>query len=512
MQTLKSLTIRSFHEGLLSKRFSTLEIAQAFFNHIKETDGFDELTTGPKIGAYLSLAEEEALKQAEAVDLSLAKGEEVGQLAGVPLAIKDNILIKGQPATAGSKILENYIASYDAGVIQKLKEEKAVFLGKTNMDEFAMGSSTENSAFGPTRNPHDLERVAGGSSGGSAAAVAAHMTLAALGSDTGGSVRQPAAFCGVVGLNPTYGTVSRSGLIAMASSLDQIGPITKTVEDAAIIFGAIAGKDPMDSTNSPQIGAAPNEELLDPKLENVRGLTIGLPKEYFAGNLAPEVEKGVSSAIEKIKGLGLAFKEVSLPHTKYGLSVYYIIVPAEVSANLAKFDGIRYSRNTRHITRNTKLQEIYFKQRGGGFGVEVKRRIILGTFVLSSGYYDAYYEKAQRVRALIRRDFEEVFKGVDVLLAPTTPTPAFKIEEKTSDPISMYLADVFTIPTKLAGLPAVSIPVENSATGNWQLATGLPDARCQKPEARLPVGFQLIGKPFREVDILGLGQYYEKLK
>ncbi len=488
MNILRDLTIKSFHEGLVAKKFKALEITQAIFGHIKESDG--------KIGAYLNTLEEDAVKEAETADIAVAKNENIGQLAGVPLAIKDNILIKESRATAGSKILENYIASYDAGVIQKLRTEGAVFLGKTNLDEFAMGSSTENSAFHITRNPHDPERVPGGSSGGSTAAVAAHLAVAGLGSDTGGSIRQPAAFCGVVGLKPTYGAVSRSGLIAMASSLDQIGPITKTVEDAAILFGAIAGHDPLDATSKDHDYG--NDDLLNPKFESVKKLKIGLPKEYFAGGIDPQIQKGVKRAIEKIKSLKIEFKEISLPHTKYALSCYYIIMPAEVGSNLARFDGIRYARNEKLKMENGKLQEIYLKQRGLGFGQEVKRRIILGTFVLSSGYYDAYYEKAQKVRALIRKDFEDAFEKADVILAPVTPTLPFKIGEKSSDPISMYLSDVFTIPANLAGLPAISIPTESPSAQNYS-------------KENLPIGFQLIGKPWREVDILGLGQYYEKL-
>ena len=518
MKLLSELTIKSFHEGLMNKKFSALEIVQAFFGHIKETDGFGglttggstTLTTGKKIMAYLSLAEESALKDAEQVDLAVAKDEPVGVLAGVPLAIKDNILIKDLPATAASKILQNYVASYDATVIKKLKTERAVFLGKTNLDEFAMGASTENSGFQITKNPHDTGRVPGGSSGGSAAAVAAHMAVAALGSDTGGSVRQPSSFCGVVGLKPTYGAVSRSGLIAMASSLDQIGPITKTVEDAAILFKTISGRDELDATAAaPPAGGEYGDELLNPDYKNVKGLVVGLPEEYFIKGISPEVSAAIEDAIEKIKSLGLEFKKVSLPHTKYDLSCYYIVVPAEVSANLARFDGVRYSRiiadetrmNADDISENLRvnqhksaLVDLYTGQRGMGFGAEAKRRIILGTFVLSSGYYDAYYEKAQRVRTLIKKDFDEVFKKVDVVLTPVAPTTAFKIGEKTSDPLSMYLSDIFTIPASLAGLPAISIPVRRD------LKTG-----------ELPVGFQLIGKKWREADILGLGQYYERL-
>ncbi len=484
MTTLHNLTIKSFHEGLVKKTFSALEVAQTFFKYIKDTD--------PKIGAYLSLNEENAIRDAEQVDLTIAKDEDVGILAGVPLAIKDNILIKDLPATAASKILENYAASYDATVIQKLRAEKAVFLGKTNLDEFAMGASTENSAFRITKNPHDRERVPGGTSGGSAAAVAGHMAVAALGSDTGGSIRQPSSFCGVVGLKPTYGAVSRFGLIAMASSLDQIGTIAKTVEDAAILFGAINGKDPLDATSAE---VEYGDELFAPRLEEVKRFTVGLPEEYFIGGLDEEMRRAVEEAIQKIKSLGLQFKRISLPHTKYALACYYIVMPAEVSANLARFDGIRYARNEKLEMRNEKLRDIYFKTRGEGFGAEVKRRIILGTFVLSSGYYDAYYLKAQKVRALIKKDFEEVFKEVDVILTPVAPTPAFKIGEKIDDPLAMYLSDIFTVSVNLAGLPAISIPVRK-----YELA-----------KDGLPIGFQLIGKPFREADILGIGQYYEKI-
>ena len=515
MITLHNLTIKSFHEGLKDKKFSALEIVQALFRRINEHDG--------EIKAYLSLLEESAVAQAEKTDIALAKGEEIGALAGVPLAIKDNILIKGHPATAASKILENYIASYDATVIEKLKKENAVFLGKTNLDEFAMGSSTENSAFQTTRNPHDLERVPGGSSGGSAAAVAAHMAFGALGSDTGGSIRQPAAFCGVVGLKPTYGAVSRSGVVALASSLDQIGPLTKTVEDAAILFEAIAGRDPMDSTSAETNYGG---ELLNPDLQKIKNLTVGLPEEYFIPELNSEIRTGTEMAMEKLKSLGLKFKKISLPHAKYSLSCYYIIMPAEVSANLARFDGMRYARiaerrgiNTPNDAetsprlsasspRKSTLEEIYFRQRGKGFGTEAKRRIILGTFVLSSGYYDAYYEKAQKVRALIGQDFKNAFKEVDVIMSPVTPTPPFKIGEKTSDPLSMYLSDIFTIPINLAGLPAISIPVENETRSKKQEIQTMSHVANSMS---LPVGFQLIGKHFHEADILGIGRFYERI-
>lgn len=490
MELLRDLTIKKFHEGLVNKKFSALEIAQASFAHIKEHD--------KEIGAYLSTAEESALRGAEAVDLAIAKDEEVGNLAGVPLGIKDIILIKDQPATAASKILENYIAPYDAHVIKKLKSEKAVFLGKTNLDEFAMGSSTENSAFKVTRNPHDPTRVAGGSSGGSAAAVAAHLAMAALGTDTGGSIRLPASFCGVVGMTPTYGAVSRAGVMAMTSSLDQVGPLTKTVEDAAILFKAIAGQDPLDATSAP---VKYGDELLNPKLATIKNLVVGLPDEYFIDGISPEVARATEEAIQKLKSLGIKFKKVSLPHTKYGLACYYIVVPAEVSSNLARFDGIRYARNADGGADGDKrekrtLAELYFREKGMGFGTEAKRRIILGTFVLSSGYYDAYYEKAQRVRTLIKRDFDEAFKEVDVMLTPVAPAPAFKIGEKIDDPLAMYLSDIFMIQVKLAGLPAISIPTKPSS------------ALAPK---ELPIGFQLIGKKWREEDILGIGQFYEKL-
>jgi aspartyl-tRNA(Asn)/glutamyl-tRNA(Gln) amidotransferase subunit A len=500
-EPLHDLTIKKFHDGLLNKEFSALEVTQAYFRRIKEHD--------PAIGAYLSLAEESATREASAVDVALAEDETLGDLAGVPLAVKDCILIKDLPATAASKILENYVASYDASVIQKLRSERAVFLGKANMDEFAMGSSTENSAFKITHNPHDESCVPGGSSGGSAAAVAAHFAIAALGSDTGGSIRQPAGFCGVVGLKPTYGAVSRSGLIAMASSLDQIGPLTKTVEDAAILFKAIAGGDPLDGTSSDGTDYANITDLdHSAPLEKIKKLTIGLPEEYFIDGLDKAVTDGVQRAIEKLKSLGFNFKKISLPHTKYALSCYYIVMPAEASSNLARFDGVRYARIAGVGAEGEKLNELYLKQRGEGFGAEPKRRAILGTFVLSSGYYDAYYEKAQRTRTLITRDFDAAFKDVDVILTPVTPTPAWKIGAKTNDPLSMYLEDIFTIPVNLAGLPAISIPVDGARNTAALASAG----NSTSPTAvSLPVGFQLIGKKWHEADILGIGQYYEKL-
>lgn len=507
-ETLQNLTIRNFHQGLINKEFSAFEATEAFFDAIEEKN--------QKINAYLRLTKDLALSQANKVDVELAGGKDLGILAGTPLAIKDNILIEDEPATAASKILANYRASYDATVIKKLKQANVIFLGKTNLDEFAMGSSTENSAFKITKNPCDLERVPGGSSGGSAAAVAADMAVAALGSDTGGSIRQPAGFCGVVGLKPTYGAVSRYGLIAMASSLDQIGTIAKTIEDTAILFKEISGRDKMDSTS---IEVKYGDELLNQKLEDVRKLKIGLPKEYFGGGLDKETELAINQAIELLKSLKIEFKEISLPHTKYALSCYYIIIFAEISTNLARFDGIRYSRtqtqaessqrNSASSRRRSALEEIYFRQRGEGFGEEVKRRIILGTFVLSSGYYDAYYAKAQKVRRLIKEDFDKAFQEVDVILTPVSPTPAFKIGEKTDDPLTMYLSDIFTITANLTGLPAVSIPAKKYNINGGEPRRREPGLRPKASE--LPVGFQLIGKPFREADILGIGKYYEEL-
>lgn len=479
---LKNLTIKKFHQGLVDKEFSASEITKEYFSYIEKED--------VKINAYLSLNKDGALESAKEIDAKVIAGENIGLIDGVPIAIKDSILIKGLPATAASKILENYKASYDATVISKLKKADAVFLGKTNMDEFAMGSSTENSAFKITKNPHDLERVPGGTSGGSAAAVASDMAIVSLGSDTGGSIRQPASFCGVVGLKPTYGAVSRFGLMATASSLDQIGPFGKTVEDTAILFNEIKGKDENDSTS---VDKDYEDSILNPNLERVRKLKIGIPKEYFGEGLDSHTQKAIDSAVGNLKGLGFEFKEISLPHTKYALSCYYIIMPAEVSANLARFDGIRYARIQNEEFKAQNLRDIYFKQKGIGFGAEAIRRILLGTFVLSSGYYDAYYSKAQKVRRLIKEDFDKAFDlsagGVDVILAPISPTPAFKIGEKIDDPLSMYLSDIFTISLNLAGLPGISIPV--------------------KGVNGLPVGFQLIGNYFREADILGIGRVYE---
>ncbi len=476
---MRNLTIREFHAGLTGKKFSATEAAREFLSAINKED--------QELGAFLEVREDKALEEARAVDDAVERGGELDFLAGVPLAVKDNMVMEGERTTAGSRILENYTGAYDATVIKKLKQSRAVILGKTNLDEFAMGSSTENSAFQVTKNPRDKSRVPGGSSGGSAAAVAARLALAALGSDTGGSIRQPANFCGVVGLKPTYGAVSRFGLIAMASSLDQIGPIAQTVEDAEILFNAIRGHDPLDATSV--------EFPISNYQLSITDVTIGLPKEYFVPGMDAEVERGMEEAMGRFKKLGARFKEISLPHTPYALSVYYIIVPSEVSANLARFDGLRYSPiiNDQQPT----LKDIYTKTRGGGFGAEAKRRVLLGTFVLSHGYYDAYYLKAQRVRQLIRQDFERVFDvgGVDMILAPVSPTLPFKIGEKANDPLAMYLSDIFTIPINLAGLPSLAMPVKR-----YWMGDGVPE---------LPVGFQLIGKPFRESEILAAGKSYE---
>lgn len=492
---LHDLTIKKVRGLLLSKELSAFELTKEFLKFTEKKD--------KTIGAYVNIFHDAALEQANAVDVKIAKEENVGALAGVPLAIKDNILVRDFPTTAGSKILEHYRAAYNATVVDKLAAEDAVFLGKTNLDEFAMGVSTESSAFQVTRNPRDTERVPGGSSGGSAAAVSGNMAVAALGSDTGGSIRQPTGFCGLVGLRPTYGAVSRYGLIAMASSLDQIGPITKTVEDAATLFQAIAGKDSNDATTI-TTSFVDTAALLDSNC--VKNLKVGLPKEYFEHALHPHTHAALEKAITSIKSIGVSIKKISLPHTKYAVACYYVIVPAEVSSNLARFDGIRYGRGIQIKNKGSssktsssltekikKLESIYFETRAHGFGAEPARRIILGTFVLSSGYYDAYYAKAQKVRALIKQDFDTAFENVDVILAPVSPAPAFKIGEKTDDPLSLYLEDIFTTPASLAGIPAVTIPVHNLETG------------------ALPVGFQLIGRRFHEEDILGLGIYYDKL-
>jgi len=437
-----------------------------------------------QIGAYLTLNREEALAAAKEADAERANGK-VACLLGIPIAIKDLLNVKGQPCTCSSKILEGYTAPYDATAIAKLREAGAILLGRVNMDEFAMGSSTESSAFKKTHNPWDTDRVPGGSSGGSAACVAADEAVAALGSDTGGSIRQPAAFCGCVGLKPTYGMISRYGLTAFASSLDQIGPLTKTVKDSAILLEAIAGHDAKDSTSiDRQVPAFSG--LLD-DTHRLDGMKIGLPKEYFVDGMDPEVEKAVRDAVEHCKSLGAQIVDVSLPHSKYAIAVYYIIATAEASANLARFDGIRYGMR---LDGKNPI-ELYGKTRAAGFGSEVKRRIILGTYVLSSGYYDAYYLRAQKVRTLIRNDFIDAFKQCDAILAPVTPTPAYKIGEKSDDPLKMYLDDILTTPVNLAGICGMSIP-------------------CGFSSAGLPIGLQILGDSFNEVNIFKVGHAYEQ--
>ena len=469
---LSELDVLGAKELLQKGEVSARELVAIYQGEIKSKNR--------NLNAYLETFDD-AFREAEKVDKHLLRGEEPRALEGIPVAVKDNILIEGKICSAGSKMLENYRASYDAHVVKKLKDAGAIILGRTNMDEFAMGSSTENSAYGATKNPYDETRVPGGSSGGSAAAVASNMALAALGSDTGGSIRQPAGFCGVVGLKPTYGAVSRSGLIAMASSLDQIGPITKSVDDAELIFDVIKGKDPKDSTS-----VESKSEILNPKSGKLR---IGIPKEFFGEGINKDVLEIVNLAVETLKGLGHEVKEMSLPHSPYALAVYYIIVPAEVSANLARFDGVRYGL---HKKAKTLIEE-YFKTRAAGFGDEVRRRIILGTYVLSAGYHDAYYGRASKVRALIKKDFEKVFEDADVLITPTSPKPAFKIGEKIDDPMSMYLEDVFLVPANLAGLPAMSLPFGSVERGG----------------ARLPVGVQLMAPWFGENALFEVGRELE---
>jgi aspartyl-tRNA(Asn)/glutamyl-tRNA(Gln) amidotransferase subunit A len=476
MMDLHTLTIHELHDLLIKKEISSRELTEALYRRIGNVEG--------KIGAYLLLTTEEAFRQADNVDGKIAKGERIGDLAGIPLGIKDILCTKGIETTCASKILKGYIPFYDATVIQRLKENDSVFLGKLNMDEFAMGSSTENSGFQVTHNPWDLARIPGGSSGGSAAAVAAGECIGALGTDTGGSIRQPAACCGVVGLKPTYGRVSRYGLVAFASSLDQIGPITKDVEDCAILMNAICGYDPYDSTSV-------KVEVPDYKVslkKDIKGIRIGIPKEYFIEGIDPEVEKSVRDAIDSFKKWGAEIHTISLPHTRYAVAIYYIIATAEASSNLARYDGVKYGFRSKGYR---DLMEMYTQTRAQGFGKEVKRRIILGTYVLSAGYYDAYYRKASQVRTLMRRDFEEAFQKVDVVVAPTAPTPAFRIGEKTEDPLQMYLSDIHTIPVNLAGIPAISVP-------------------CGFSREELPIGLQIMGKHFDEGLLLQVAYQFEQ--
>ncbi len=436
----------------------------------------------PKVRAYITLTTDKAYDMARDAENAIFSGKKT-LLIGIPIAIKDNICTKGILTTCASKILHNFYPPYESTVTSKLLKQKYILTGKTNMDEFAMGSSTENSGFHITRNPWDLERVPGGSSGGSAAAVAADECIAALGSDTGGSIRQPASFCGVVGLKPTYGRVSRFGLIAFASSLDQIGPITKSVADSALMMNIIAGHDPMDSTSAP-IESADFREYLG---HEVKGLKIGIPKEYFIEGMDKEVEERINEAINQLESLGCIPVEISLPHTEFAVATYYIVATSEASSNLARYDGVKYGLRA----RGNDLLDMYMKTRSKGFGAEVKRRIMLGTYSLSAGYYDAYYKKALQVRTLIKRDFEKAFENVDFIVTPTAPSPAFKIGEKIADPLQMYLSDIFTISINLAGVPAISLP-------------------CGFSEKGLPIGLQIIGKPFDEAGILQLAYAYEQ--
>src|ERR1051325_7029062 len=472
---LASLTLHEAGDLLGKRHISSRELTRAFFDRI------DRLDAG--LHVYLTRNLEPALAAADRADQRLKEGS-AAPLLGIPLAIKDNFVVEGMPTTCASKILANFVGNYDAGAVKKLRDAGAVFIGKTNLDEFAMGSSTENSASGPTRNPWKLDRVPGGSSGGSAAAVAADLCIAALGTDTGGSIRQPAACCGIVGLKPTYGRVSRYGIIAFASSMDQVGPITKDVRDSALLLEAIAGHDPADSTSAqrpvPDYHAALSGS-------NIRGLRIGVAKEYFVPGMQADVEQALRAALHPFETGGAIVEQISLPHSEYAVAVYYIVATAEASSNLARYDGMRFG--CRADARD--LTETYRITRELGFGAEVKRRIMLGTYVLSAGYYDAYYLKAQRVRALIKKDFDEAFKRCDVIVTPTAPTTAFKLGEKTQDPLQMYLSDIYTISINLAGLPAVSLP-------------------CGFDKDGMPIGMQLIGKHFDEATILRVAHYYEQ--
>jgi aspartyl-tRNA(Asn)/glutamyl-tRNA(Gln) amidotransferase subunit A len=473
---LTQLTIDAARSAIQQRTTSALALAEAHFARIQKEDG--------EIGAYLTLSKERALEQVDRIDRMAAEGKPLPRLAGIPVAIKDVMSTRGIRTTAGSKMLSKYIPPYDCTAVARMEAAGAVILGKTNCDEFAMGSSNENSAFYPVRNPRDLTRVPGGSSGGSAAAVAADMAIVALGSDTGGSIRQPASFCGVVGLMPTYGRVSRYGLIAFASSLDHIGPLTRTVKDAATVLQTIAGRDPMDSTSAD----VPVPDYIAELEKPVRGIKLGVAKEYFGEGLDDEVRHAVESAIDKLKTLGCEIVPVSLPHTPYAIPTYYLIATAEASSNLARYDGVRYSYRAAGAK---SLSEMYRRTRDEGFGAEVKRRIMLGTYALSAGYYDAYYLKAQKVRTLLTRDFEQAFADVDAIVTPTSPTAAFKLGEKSNDPLAMYLADIYTVTADLAGIPGISIP-------------------CGQTKEKLPIGLQILGKHFDEATILRVAHAYER--
>ncbi len=469
------LTIHELRHKLRRGDLTSTQLTQALFDRIEDTDG--------KIGSYLTVCRDRGMAEARAADERLANGDASSPLLGIPLALKDVLLTEGVPTTCASRILQGFTPPFDATAVRRLREAGAVLLGKTNMDEFAMGSSTENSGFSLTRNPWNPDRVPGGSSGGSAAAVAAGQCVAALGTDTGGSIRQPAAFCGVVGLKPTYGRVSRFGVVAYASSLDQVGPITRDVSDCALVLQAIAGHDPADSTSVD----APVPDYPSELSRGASGLRVGVPGEYFAAGIQPEVEQAVRQGVREIEKAGAAVVEVSLPRTGYAVAAYYVIATAEASSNLARYDGMRYGPRA----QAEDLTSTYTKSRSQGFGPEVKRRILLGAYVLSAGYYDAYYLKAQKARTLVRQDFESALRQCDAIVAPTTPTTAFKIEEMTEDPLRMYLSDIFTVPANLAGLPALSLP-------------------CGFDRIGLPIGMQIIGRPFDEATVLRLGHAFEQ--
>ncbi|MFA6536872.1 MAG: Asp-tRNA(Asn)/Glu-tRNA(Gln) amidotransferase subunit GatA [Patescibacteria group bacterium] len=474
MKKQKNISIRSLHEGLLNGEFTATNLVVDFFKKIKKDD--------KKINAFISLCEERALIKAGEVDEQIKNKVKINLLAGIPVAIKDNLLVEGLKCTAGSKMLTNYVAPYSATVIERLEKAGAIIIGKTNMDEFAMGSSGETSNFGTTKNPLDQKKVPGGSSSGSAAAVAADMAVFALGSDTGGSIRQPASFCGLVGLKPTYGRVSRHGLIALSSSFDQIGPLTRSVEDSAIVFENIAGPDNFDSTLADE-----DVSVLSHLGASLKGQTVGIPKEFFVAGMDEEIKKKTEETIENLKSLGLKIKEISLPLSKYSLAIYYILMTAELSSNLSRFDGVRYGFRA----DNETLLEMYEKTRAMGFGDEVKRRIILGTFVLSSGYVDAYYRKAQKVRELIRAEFKNAFKEVDYIITPTSPCLPFNLGEKFNDPLTMYLSDIYTVSANVVGIPALSMPIGEIKN--------------------LPVGLQIMGDFYHEKEILNLASQIEKI-
>ena len=476
MSELTDLTIDDAAAGLRERTFSSEDLTRAVLARIEATE--------PALHSFITVTPELALEQARGADARRAAGTARGPLDGIPVGIKDIINAKGVRTTAGSRILESFISPYDATVARRLREAGAVWVGKTNCDEFAMGSSNENSAYGGARNPWDTTRVPGGSSGGSASAVAGRQCLGALGTDTGGSIRQPAAHCGVVGLKPTYGRVSRYGVIAYASSLDQVGPMARSVRDCAHLLGAIAGHDGLDSTSVPR----PVPDYIAGLDGGVRGLRIGLPKEYFVEGMSPEVEQAVRAAVRQLESLGASIEEVSLPHTEYAVAAYYLIATAEASSNLARYDGTRYGLR---VDEGNGLLAMYRQTRGAGFGAEVKRRIMLGTYALSAGYYDAFYLKGQKVRTLIRRDFEQVFARCQAIVTPTAPTTAFRLGEKTTDPLEMYLSDIFTISVNLAGLPGLSLP-------------------CGFDSQGLPIGLQIVGQPFDEETVLRTAHAYEQ--